>query len=214
MSPLATVATTGVNVAVVGRVKGRAALRLRPGVDTILNGCDACRMIQKPRRSSHGWSGSTRFGYGSRRRRRAVGGWGGQLKPPDYRGLIKQATDLWDRVPPEATARRADLQHTIDLRIDALVAATHQGRALREAAASYQGNWRDVVLFVCTVLFTVVWWNVNHHRTNWLAIFIVLILLSIVTAVYAARGLARAVASLIRAQRRDRHNTQPHALQR
>ena len=69
--------------------------------------------------------------------------------------------DLLDRLPPEATARRADLQHTIDLRIDALVAATHQGRALREAAASYQGNWRDVVLFVYTVLFTVVWWNVK-----------------------------------------------------
>ena len=138
----------------------------------------------------------------------------GQLKAPDYRGLIKQDMDLLDRLPPEATARRADLQHTIDLRIDDLVAATHQSRALREAAASYQGNWRDVVLFVCTVLFTVVWWNVNHSRTNWLAIFILLILLSILTAVYAARGLARAVASLVRAQRRDRHETRPHARQR
>jgi hypothetical protein len=56
-----------------------------------------------------------------------------------------------------------------------------------------------VVLFVCTVLFTVVWWNINHHRSNWLAIFIVLILLSILTAAYAARGLTRAAASLIRA---------------
>jgi hypothetical protein len=131
----------------------------------------------------------------------------GQLKAPDYRGLIKQDMDLLDRLPPEATARRAGLQHTIDLRIDDLVAATHQSRALREAAASYQGNWRDVVLFVCTVLFSVVWWNVNHSRTNWLAIFIVLILLSVLTAVYAARRLARAVASLVRAQRRDRHET-------
>jgi hypothetical protein len=75
----------------------------------------------------------------------------GQLKAPDYRGLIKQDMDLLDRLPPEATARRADLQHTIDVRIDDLVAATHQSRALREAAASYRGNWRDVVLFVCTV---------------------------------------------------------------
>ena len=138
----------------------------------------------------------------------------GQLKPPDYRGLIKQDMDLLDRLPSEATARRADLQHTIDVRIDDLVAATHRSRALREAAASYQGNWRDVVLFLCTVLFTVVWWNVNHSRTNWLAIFIVLILLSILTAGYAARGVARAAPSLIRAQRRDRHNTPPHAGQR
>jgi diacylglycerol kinase len=88
-----------------------------------------------------------------------------------------------------------------------LVAATHRSRALRETAAGYEGNWRDVVLFVCTVLFTVVWWNVNHSRTNWLVIFIVLILLSVLTAVYAARGLARAVASLVRAQRRERHET-------
>jgi hypothetical protein len=135
----------------------------------------------------------------------------GQLKAPDYRGLIKQDMDLLDRLPPEATARRADLQHTIDVRIDDLVAATHQGRAFRAAAASYQGNWRDVVLFVCTVLFTFVWWNINHHRTNWLAIFIVLILLSVLTAVYAARGVARAVAGLIRAQRREGHKTRPHA---
>jgi hypothetical protein len=131
----------------------------------------------------------------------------GQLKPPDYRGLIKQDMDLLDRLPPQATARRADLQHTIDLRIDDLVAATHHGRALREAAASYQGNWRDVVLFLCAVLFTVVWWNINHSRTNWLPMFIVLIVLSILTAVYAARGLTRAGAGLIRAQRRDRHRT-------
>jgi hypothetical protein len=32
----------------------------------------------------------------------------GQLKAPDYRGLIKQDMDLLDRLPPEATARRAD----------------------------------------------------------------------------------------------------------
>jgi hypothetical protein len=138
----------------------------------------------------------------------------GQLKAPDYRGLIKQDMDLLDRLPPEATARRADLQHTIDVRIDDLVAATYRGRELRQAAASYQGNWRDVVLFLCTVLFTVVWWNVSHSRTNWLPIFIVLILLSILTAGYAARGVARAVASLIQAQRRGGHETQQHARQR
>jgi hypothetical protein len=50
------------------------------------------------------------------------------------------------------------------------------------------------------------WWHVNHSRTNWLPIFIVLILLSILTAGYAARGVARAVRSLA-AQRRDRHKT-------
>lgn len=133
----------------------------------------------------------------------------GQLKPPDYRGLIRQDMDLLDRLPPEATARRAELQHTIDIRVDDLVAATHQGRALRQAAASYQGNWRDVVLFVCTLLFTLVWWNVSHSRTNWLPVFIVLILASVLTAGYAARGVLRAASTFTRGRRRDGHEHQP-----
>jgi hypothetical protein len=74
----------------------------------------------------------------------------GQLKAPDYRGLIKQDMDLLDRLPPEATARWADLQHTIDVRIYDLVAATYRSRALREAAASYQGNWRDASARCCS----------------------------------------------------------------
>ena len=40
---------------------------------------------------------------------------------------------------------------------------------MREAAAAYQGQWRDVVLFLCAVLFTVIWWNINHNRTSWAA---------------------------------------------
>lgn len=125
----------------------------------------------------------------------------GQLKGPDFRGTIKQDLDLLDRLPPEQTARRAALQRTIDQRIDDLVEANDRSRALRALASSYQGNWRDVVLFLCAVLFTFVWWNVNHHRTNWLPMFIVMILASAVTAVYALRGTRRSLARLIR--RRD-----------
>ncbi|HYB39381.1 MAG TPA: hypothetical protein VEF72_29105 [Mycobacterium sp.] len=125
----------------------------------------------------------------------------GQLKGPDFRGTIKQDLDLLDRLPPEQTARRAALQRTIEQRIDELVEANDRNRALRALAISYQGNWRDVVLFLCAVLFTFIWWNVNHHRTNWLPMFIVMILASVVTAVYALRGTHRSVARLIR--RRD-----------
>lgn len=125
----------------------------------------------------------------------------GQLKGPDLRALIKQDLDLLDRIPAEQTQRRADLQRTIDERIDDLVAASDRSRALRAAAISYQGNWRDVVLFACAVLFTYVWWHVNHERGNWLPMFVVLILVSVTTAVYALRGTLRSLAHSRRRRR-------------
>jgi ABC-type antimicrobial peptide transport system permease subunit len=128
----------------------------------------------------------------------------GNLKAPDIRGMIKQDLDLLDRLPPEQTQRRANLQRYIDMRIDDLITAGDRSRALREAAASYRGNWRDVVLFICSVLFTVVWWHVSHSRTNWMLMFIVMILLSIVTGLYAARGVLRALQTLLRNRRRHR----------
>jgi hypothetical protein len=48
----------------------------------------------------------------------------GQSKAPDFRGLIEQDQDLLDRIPQEQTARRADLQRTIDVRIDDLIDPT------------------------------------------------------------------------------------------
>jgi hypothetical protein len=128
----------------------------------------------------------------------------GQSKGPDFRGLIKQDQDLLDRIPQEQTARRAELQRTIDERIDDLIAATDQSRSLREVASSYKGNWRDVVLVVCVVLFAVIWWNVPHNKTNWLPTFIVLILLALVAASYAIRGLIRSLATTL--HRRGRHH--------
>lgn len=125
----------------------------------------------------------------------------GQLKGPDLRALIKQDLDLLDRIPAEQTQRRADLQRTIDERIDDLVAVSDRSRALRAAAISYQGNWRDVVLFACSVLFTYVWWHVNHERGNWLPMFVVLILVSVTTAVYALRGTLRSLAHSRRRRR-------------
>lgn len=122
----------------------------------------------------------------------------GQFRGPDYREMIKQDMDLLDRLPPEATARRAELQRSIDARIDDLIDASDKARALRRAATSYHGNWRDIVLLLCVVLFAVVWWNVNHSRANWLLTFIVLILLAIVAAGYAMRGVLGAVSSLLR----------------
>lgn len=125
----------------------------------------------------------------------------GQFKGPNYRELIKQDMDLLDRLPPEATTRRAELQRTIDDRIDDLVDTADRSRALRNAALSYQGNWRDVVLLACVLLFTIIWWDVSHSRSNWLPMFVLLILLSVVTAAYAFRGVLRAVGSFARGRR-------------
>lgn len=125
----------------------------------------------------------------------------GQLKGPDIRGIIKQDLDLLDRIPSEQTKRRADLQRTIGARIDDLVAASDRSRALRAAASSYRGDWRDIVLFVSTVLFTFVWWHVSHQRGNWLPMFVTLILVSVVTAGYALRGMLRGLTDVLR--RRD-----------
>ncbi|OCB45520.1 hypothetical protein A5677_05105 [Mycobacterium malmoense] len=132
----------------------------------------------------------------------------GQFRGPDLRGLIKQDMDLLDRLPPEAGTRRVELQRTIDARIDDMIDTADRSRALRKAALSYQGNWRDVVLLVCVVLFTIIWWDVDHGRGNWLPMFVLLIVLTVVTAAYAFRGLLRAAGSFM--HRRPHGSGAPH----
>lgn len=115
----------------------------------------------------------------------------GNLKGPDYRAAIKDDLDLLAKIPPENTALRAALQRSIDERIGDLVVTMDKSRELRQSAVGYKGDWRDVVVFICALLFTVVWWNVDHQRTNWIVMFVFLIVLSIVTGLYAARGVLR-----------------------
>ena len=122
----------------------------------------------------------------------------GQFRGPDYRDAIKQDLELLDRLAPEDTARRAELRRTIEDRIDDLIDAADRTRALRRAALSYHGNWRDGVLLLCAVLFTIIWWNVSHSRDNWLPMFVALILLCAVAAAYAFRGAVRASHSVLR----------------
>ena len=128
----------------------------------------------------------------------------GNLKGPDYRGLIKSDLELLEMIPAENTSLRADLEASINRRIGDLIVTTEKNRELREAASSYKGNWRDSVLFLCAVLFTIVWWNVPHNRTNWLVMFIVLIALTTVVGLYAGRGILRALRSVgRRAEQQD-----------
>jgi hypothetical protein len=127
----------------------------------------------------------------------------GNLKGPDFRAMINKDLDLLERIPPEQTERRAALQRSINERIDDLIATTEKSRELREIAASYRGNWRDIVVFICAVLFTIIWWNVSHSRANWLLMFILMIVLMVIAGLYAGRGLIRAARTLFR--RDDRH---------
>ncbi|HEY7054223.1 MAG TPA: hypothetical protein VH496_19120 [Mycobacterium sp.] len=126
-----------------------------------------------------------------------LGAVAGQVKGPDFRGQIKTDLDLLDRLPAEETERRAALQRTIDQRIDDLVAASDRSRELRSLASSYEGNWRDIVLFLSAVLFTVVWWNVEHSRNYWIFMFVVMIIVSVVSGIYALRGFRRSIAVLL-----------------
>ncbi|MGV9664367.1 hypothetical protein ACWDUL_21445 [Nocardia niigatensis] len=125
----------------------------------------------------------------------ALGAAAGYLKGPDVRKTINQDMELLDRLPSEAVQRRAELQESIDSRIDDLVAAVNRYRPLRIAAASYRGSLRDILLFICTILFTAVWWSVDHQKSSWLPMFVVLIVISVWAAGYAFSGLRTSLLS-------------------
>ena len=127
---------------------------------------------------------------------------GGQLLSGfDYRAGIKEDFEILALLPDDETERRAALKQSIAERIDDLVEANAKRRELRAAALEYGGNWRDVVMFLSTVLFTVVWWNVDHDRTVWVPLFVALVVACIVAAVFAWRGVSSVVRRLRRRMR-------------
>jgi hypothetical protein len=138
-----------------------------------------------------------------------LGAVAGNLKGPDVRGMIAKDMDLLERIPDDQPELKARLQASIDQRIDDLITTSERGRELRLAAMSYRGNWRDVVVFICALLFTIVWWNVSHSRSNWLVMFIVMIIVSVAAGIYAGRGLVRALGRFL--SRRDRDEEPPAA---
>ena len=121
-----------------------------------------------------------------------LGSLAGTFKGPDFRALIKSDIELLKSLPEECVELRGALRRSIDERVWELVATVDRNRELRQAATNYKGNWRDSVVFVCALMFTLVWWNVPHTRTNWLITFIVLVILSVVIGVYASRGIINA----------------------
>lgn len=117
----------------------------------------------------------------------------GTFKGPDLRAALKSDIELLKSIPEENVELRAELQRTIDMRIHELIGVLDRNRELRMTAGNYKGNWRDVVLLLCALLFTLVWWNVPHTRNGWLITFIILVMVSVVIGLYAARGLIAVV---------------------
>ena len=118
---------------------------------------------------------------------------------PDLRAIIKSEMDLLERIPEDQVTRRTALEQVIAQHIDALVMAIEKSRDLQRRTSYFVQNWRDLVLFLTTVLFTVVAWHADHHRPLWLPIFIAAILLSVVAALYVLRGFLRHVRTAPRA---------------
>ena len=138
-----------------------------------------------------------------------LGAVAGNLKGPDIRGMIAKDMDLLERIPEDRPELKARLKESIDQRIDDLITTTERGRELRIAAMSYRGNWRDVVVFIAAILFTIVWWNVSHSRANWLVMFIVMIIVSVAAGIYAGRGLLRAIGRFLSRKDDDKEGQKP-----
>ncbi len=129
----------------------------------------------------------------------------GNMKGPDVRAAIKQDMELLEALPADQVERRAELQRVIDMRIDDIVAAVDKNRSLLEVAQSYRGNWRDIVVFIAAVSFTIMWaTSVDpSKRPHYWPVLVVLIILSLLAAWYAGRGIWRALRSLVRARHED-----------
>jgi hypothetical protein len=138
-----------------------------------------------------------------------VGGLAGTGGPsaPDLRASINSEMDLLQRIPEDQVTRRAALEQVIAQHIDALVVAIEKSRQLQRRTSYLTENWRDLVLVLTSVLFTVVAWHADHHRPVWLPIIIAAILMSVVTALYVLRGFLRHVRSAPHGDhdQRDRH---------
>jgi hypothetical protein len=84
------------------------------------------------------------------------------------------------------------------------VAGVDKNRSLVEMAQSYRGNWRDIVVFLCAILFSIVWWEVaDRTKGQFWPMFVVLILLALVAGLYAGRGAIRALRSFVRDRGKD-----------
>ena len=119
-----------------------------------------------------------------------LGGMAG--KGTDLRAVIKSELDLLERIPEDEVTRRSALEQVIAQHVNDLAVAEERGRQRQRRISYFTENWRDLVLFLTTVLFTVITWHADHHRPIWLPLFIAATLMSVVTALYCAAWLLEA----------------------
>ena len=108
-----------------------------------------------------------------------LGAAAGSFKGPDVRAMIAKDMDLLERIPDDQPELKARLKASIDERINDLIEGDGAHARNPRGRSVLQGNWRDIVVFLCAILFTIVWWNVSHSRRNWLVMFIAMIILSV-----------------------------------
>jgi hypothetical protein len=126
-----------------------------------------------------------------------VGGMAGKGGPsaPDLRAFITSEMNLLERIPEDEVARRAAVERMIGVHIDDLLVAQEKSREFQRKTRYFTDavHWRDIVLFVTTVLFAVIIWHGDHHRPVWLPLLIATIVMSVVTGVGVLRGFLTAV---------------------
>jgi hypothetical protein len=126
-----------------------------------------------------------------------LGGMAGRSQPnvPDLRAVITSELELLRLIPEDQVARRVALKHMIGEHIDDLLLSQEKSREFQSKTRYFteRGNWRDIVLFVTTVLFAVVIAHADHHRPVWLPLLIATIVMCVVTGIYVLRGFLRSV---------------------
>ena len=122
-----------------------------------------------------------------------LGGMAGKLglSAPDWRAVILSDLELLHRIPEAEVARRAALKRMLGEDVEALLAAQEKSREFRRRTRYFTEHWRDIVLFVTTLLFVVVIWYADHHRPVWLPLLIATIVMSVVTGISVVRGFLR-----------------------
>src|ERR1700757_3236906 len=84
-----------------------------------------------------------------------LGGMAGRGGPggPDLRAVIRSEMELLERIPEDQVTHRAALEQIIAEHIDDLVVALEKTRRRRRFTSYFAENWRDLILFLTTVLF-------------------------------------------------------------
>jgi hypothetical protein len=126
-----------------------------------------------------------------------LGGMAGKSGPSgaDLRAVIISELDLLQRIPEDEVARRAAFKRVIAEHIEALLVAQEKSREFKRKKKYFIEHWRDIVVFVTTLLFVVIIWHADHQRPVWLPLLIATIVMSVVTAVSVVGGFLRSVRS-------------------